>query len=613
MYFKGLVRDNPKTGKSDIYYRLVESFRGIDDRVCHRTMVNAGFLGHYCVEDLKYIQNTLTDRAKGKMELFPTENIEVKNEMERLWELLLKSGKVDILEAQKKGEQMINADTIRHDQVQELGSEWLCYQALEQLQFGKILEELGWSQQQINLSLTQIISRSIYPFSELKTSKIIQENSAVCHITGYDLNKITKDKLYENALKLYEVKDAIEKKLSKKTSEIFDLQDKIILYDLTNTYWEGEKRNSKLSQHGRSKEKRSDAKLVVLALVVNQEGFIKYSNIFEGNMSDVSSLPKIIDQLRSRTSNTGVKATVVIDAGISSNQNLALIKEKGYDYVCVSRSKIKDYVIDPKDHKITLSAKKNQSIELQRVKVEGSTDYHLKVKSSGKSLKEQGMKSRFDQRFEEELAKITVSLSKKWGVKNAEKVWERIGRAKEKYPSASKYYQIEVQIDCKTNKATTLTYTKNDKPVQENLGVYFIKTTLDIQQEKTLWEIYNIIREIESTFRSLKTDLDLRPIYHKNDQATMAHIHLAILAYWVVQTIRYQLKKKGIKQDWQEILRVTSTVKLVTTTAKNANEQTLKITKSSEPNQSVKAILQALNYKPKFTKIIKSVVHKPPN
>ena len=91
----------------------------------------------------------------------------------------------------------------------------------------------------------------------------------------------------------------------------------------------------------------------------------------------------------------------------------------------------------------------------------------------------------------------------------------------------------------------------------------------------------------------------------------MAHIHLAILAYWVVQTVRYQLKQKGIKHDWQELLRISSTVKLVTTTAKNANEKVLKTTKSSEPHQSVKVILQALNYKPKWNIITKSVVHKP--
>ena len=125
----------------------------------------------------------------------------------------------------------------------------------------------------MNLALTQIISRAVYPASELKTSKWIKENSAVCEVTNYPVQIITKDKLYTSALKLFSVKDAMESFLSTKTNELFDLQDKIFLYDLTNTYFEGQKSGSQLAQFGRSKEKRSDAKLVVLALVVNIEEY----------------------------------------------------------------------------------------------------------------------------------------------------------------------------------------------------------------------------------------------------------------------------------------------------------------------------------------------------
>ena len=100
----------------------------------------------------------------------------------------------------------------------------------------------------------------------------------MCEVTGYPIEKITKDKLYKSALDLFEIKDHLEQHLSMRTNELFDLQDKIILYDLTNTYFEGQKRNSQLAKFGRSKEKRSDAKIIVLALVVNTEGFVKYSN-----------------------------------------------------------------------------------------------------------------------------------------------------------------------------------------------------------------------------------------------------------------------------------------------------------------------------------------------
>nr|WP_027470434.1 hypothetical protein [Saccharicrinis fermentans] len=166
----------------------------------------------------------------------------------------------------------------------------MCHQALEQLQFGGFLEKQGWSDHDINLAKTHLISRAVYPASELKTSKWIKENSSVCEITGTDIGKVTKDKLYRISNKLYEVKEALENHLSVRTNELFDIKDKIVLYDLTNTYFEGRKEHSSIAKFGRSKEKRSDAKLVVLALVINVEGFIKYSSILEGNMADSKHL-----------------------------------------------------------------------------------------------------------------------------------------------------------------------------------------------------------------------------------------------------------------------------------------------------------------------------------
>lgn len=133
--------------------------------------------------------------------------------------------------------------------------------------------------------------------------------------------------------------------------------------------------------------------------------------------------------------------------------------------------------------------------------------------------------------------------------------------------------------------------------LEEQLGVYFIRTSLNPKEEETLQTIYNTIKEIENTFRSLKTDLDLRPIYHKNDDFTLAHLHLGLLAYWVVNIIRYQLKAKGINSAWQEIIRITNTQKIVTTTGQNSFDQTIQIRRCSQPNTEVEKVYSALGYK----------------
>lgn len=307
---------------------------------------------------------------------------------------------------------MVDVETLRHKDVREIGSEWLCYQAVEQLKIKEKLTALGWNDEQVKLAITQIVSRAIYPYSESRTSRWIQENSAICEVTGYPIEKITKDKLYQSALDLFGVKDALEQHLSHRTNELFDLQDRIILYDLTNTYFEGQKGKSKIAAFARSKEKRNDAKLVVLALVVNVEGFVKYSNVFEGNKTDVNPLPEIIDNIRVQTSQDK-RAVVVLDAGISSAENLALIQSKGYDYVCVSRAKIKDYQVEPLGKVETITSKNKEQISLEKVINEGTTDYLLKVRSEAKLLKEQSMRNQFESRFLLEMEKIKASLTKK--------------------------------------------------------------------------------------------------------------------------------------------------------------------------------------------------------
>ena len=128
-------------------------------------------------------------------------------------------------------------------------------------------------------------------------------------------------------------------------------------------------------------------------------------------------------------------------------------------------------------------------------------------------------------------------------------------------------------------------------------GIYFLRTSLKGNDEKTLWSIYNIIREIEYTFRVLKTDLDLRPIYHKTDSAAMAHLHLGMLAYWLVATIRYQLKQQGINSDWREIVRTMNTQKCVTTSLVNIKNETISIRQCTEPTKEVKKIYDLLKYK----------------
>ncbi|PKP50121.1 MAG: transposase, partial [Bacteroidetes bacterium HGW-Bacteroidetes-1] len=618
MYFKISMRTNPKTNLYSGYYRLVESYRNTNDRVCHRTILNAGYLDELNADQLNLIQKILTAKVSHHdqplFELPYTDDPMVMRFVDEFYNRMVAEKRIDVLldKQDKKGAksgkdlQTIDINSIRNKDVREIGAEWLSYQAMNQLQITPFLERQGWNEEEIKLAQIHIISRAVYPASELTTAHWIKENSAICEITGYDIEKITKDRLYHISKKLYSEKKALEHHLSIRTNDLFDIQGRIMLYDLTNTYFEGRKQGSTLAKYGRSKEKRSDSKLVVLALVVNPEGFIKYSSILEGNIADSKTLEGMINELRIKTSSSTQKALVVIDAGIAADDNLAMIKEKGYDYLCVSRSSLKNYNIEAGATTVTVTDNKKQKIELCRVKSDRNTDYYLKVESHSKELKERSMNEQFRSRFESGLQKIADSLTKKGGVKQQDKVYEPIGRVKQKYPSINRYFDIivEVKDDDQPKRKNKSTMAVQDKKIVTSMkwaikegadinarsGVYFLRTSLQANSQDVLWQFYNTIREIEATFRVLKTDLDLRPIYHQKDESTMAHLHLGLLAYWVVNTVRHQLKQEDIHSGWREIVRAMNTQKAVTTLAQNIHDQVIMIRRCSEPNQHVRRL-----------------------
>lgn len=175
------------------------------------------------------------------------------------------------------------------------------------------------------------------------------------------------------------------------------------------------------------------------------------------------------------------------------------------------------------------------------------------------------MNRNFRKRFEEELEKIKKSLETKNGTKNYTKVIERVGRAREKYPSIAKYYVIDYIPDNEKNPKNMAAIINWRIAIPENIdrnnGIYFLRTNVATFDEKTTWDYYNLTREIECTNRQLKTDLNLRPIPHQKDDRSDALWFFGLLAYWVVNIIRYRLKQSGMMHHWTEIVRMMSTQK----------------------------------------------------
>jgi hypothetical protein len=447
-----------------------------------------------------------------------------------------------------------------------VGAEHVCHTTLQRLGIQSFLKGLGWSKEKIDIALMQVIARAVYPYSEFKTAKYIRENSAVCEMFGLNPDKITKDTLYKSSHDLYKVHREMEDYLHKRVCTMFDIEDRILLFDLTNTYFEGKMEDSKICKRGHSKEKRDDCKIVVLAAVVNTEGLLVRTEIFEGNRQDVTTLEEVIGSLEENLDTC--KHLVVMDAGFSSAANLQWLKDHGYDYITVMRSSGVKYTAEGPVR--TITDNKRQEIRLQMAKVEGVTDTVLLVDSDARIAKERSMYNLYVSRYELGLEKIKAGIEGR-GTKKLDKVQNRLGRLDAKFVGMRRLYDIDFTYNDK-DIATGMTWSRNaevDEATRMMHGKYLLQTSLD--------------------------------------EASKAHLNLAVLAYWVVSTTKYMLKKKGINVRWDELLRIMSTQQRVTMVAEQDNGRLLKVRRSTTPEAKLAEIQEALDITPHPVCSIKSV------
>ena len=633
--FMKAKRRRAKGGEGYIYYTLCGSWRDSQGLTMRDELLHVGRHDDFDVWEMREVADIVTDRANGEPQsaFYEQEHSQkVRTMADSIYSQLIALGKIDIPGRNRPGESDIercrreherrfiaDSSTATHPWSLQIGAEYLCVETMKKLRLVEALGELGFTGEQTALALTQIAIRAVHPASEYATAQWIKPHSDVCRLTGFDVEKITKDRLYQSAIRLYDVREGLMKHLSHWTKELFGYDDSLILYDLTNVYAEGDYDESKWWDYGHSKEKRDDCKLLVLALVVNRHGFPKHYQLFEGRMQDYDSFARIIDELDTHMKSLGVSPIVVMDAGIATAENLDLLRERKYKFLCVSRSSRKAYKPMegiPVEH---IQDKLHQPIEIRRVEVEfkkdkdgklpaASSDTFYWVRSEAKAAKENGMYDQFTRRFEAELEKIRASLSKRRGTKKTDKVLIRIGRAKQKYPSVASHYDIDVTEDGQTGNVTAIEWKiKEGYDHNGTAGVYFLQTNLDGGDGATVWTIYNILKEVESSFRCMKTDLNLRPVFHKKDKPCLAHLHLGILAYWVVATIRYQLKQKGYTKGWTQIVDIMDTQHSVATEMKNLQGETIHIESPTEPTDQVREICEKVGISTIPYKMKKSV------
>ncbi|HEX9618353.1 MAG TPA: IS1634 family transposase [Anaerolineales bacterium] len=461
--------------------------------------------------------------------------------------------------------------------------------ALSRLEIPRILESAGLNGVQRAAAMGSIIGRMAAPGSELATWGWLKERSALGELLEVDFEAMPLMRLYRVSDLLVRHREAIEAALFTRIQSLFALPATVTLYDLTNTYFEGEMAGNAKARRGRSKEKRSDCPLVTLGLVLDGSGFVRRSRMFEGSVAEASTLEGMLQGLEAPPG-----ALVIMDAGIATEANIAWLLKHHYRYLVVSRERTRQFDASQAVETTTAS---EQTIRIQRVLSEDGSEVRLYCHSQERQEKETAMSARFIQRFEAGLTKLAEGLQKPRGEKRRDKLLQRIGRLQEKSHGIGRHYRIELTPDESGAKALALTWERVpvDGTQLSHPGVYCLRTNELSWDEATLWRTYTMLTDLEAVFRSLKSELGLRPVYHHKEERAEGHLFITVLAYQAVQVLRQQLKAHGIHESWSTLRQTLSVQQRVTATFKQRDGRTLHVRKATVAEANLKKLYDALD------------------
>jgi transposase len=597
---------NRETKKSYFNFQLVESIR-TERGPRQRILLNLGSQLDLDKQECKLLADRIEEIVIGHSSLFPAPE-----KIEKLAQIYAQKLVRNLSVPMEKiaptvavpDLQTIDLKTLIQQEARTVGSEHLLLTIASELKLPEYFKKLGFSQTEIALSLSTIIARAVFPASERATFSRLQYQSGLGELLDFDFHDISLEKLYQTSDLLLKHKESLEKHLKKEQRSIHGVVSTLILYDLTNTYMEGQAKSNPKAKHGVSKEKRTDCPLVTLGLVVDQHGFILRSKFLEGNVSEPKSLDQAIQALGYESDL--IKPTLVIDAGISSAENLSWLKNNGYTYIVSARQ-------DPPTAEINGEHEycgDDGQVKVAHLKIEDDKeDRWLICHSPAKEATASQMKTIFQQRFEHDLSKLHAGLSKPKGRKKYEKVLERVGRLKEKHRKISGCYEITVTPSTDQKTAIAVEWKILSEKLTEKLtGEYFLRTNLMDKGAKELWDVYNMLRRIEDSFRFMKSALGMRPVYHQKGKRVDGHLWITILAYYLIQDVMYRLKKRGIVEQWQTVRTHLDSRVRVTAQVQTDQNKTLHVRSTTEPEVFHKKIYEALGLSSKILSSKKSVL-----
>lgn len=588
MYIRQTKTSNATSGEAYFTFRLVASKR-IEGKVRQQTLLNLGRTFSLPREQWPVLCSRVEQILSGQMSLAP-----ISTAIEALAQRYAARLVADSRPVAAPGESAgpvyheVDVDSLELVRPRSIGVEHAGLAALNWLELPRILEQVGLNGKQQAAVIGNVIGRMASPASELATWGWLRERSGLGELLEVDFEALPLMSLYRASDLLVRHRQAIEAALFSRINDLFALPTTVTLFDLTNTYFEGEMAGNSKAKRGHSKEKRSDCPLVTLGLVLDGSGFVRRSRMFAGNVAEASTLEEMLQGLDAPTG-----ALVIMDRGIATEANISWLIEHQYRYLVVSRERTRRF---DSAQSLEVTTASDQTVHLQRVVSDDGSEVRLYCHSEARQEKETAMTKRFSQTFENGLAKLAAGLLKPRGEKNRDKLLQRIGRLEEKSHGISRHYRIEL-TPAEGPLVTTITWTKEpiDGTQLTHPGVYCLRTNELHWDAATLWQTYTQLTDLEAVFRSLKSELGLRPVYHHKEDRADGHLLITVLAYQAVQVLRRKLKLQGINAGWTALREIFSGQQRVTATFTQKDGRTLHVRKTTVAEPKLRSLYDALS------------------
>ena len=577
-------------------HRLVNSER-TGAKVRQRTLLNLG--GHFGIprEQWPLLCQRIDEILDGQTPLLDDAPPALEEEAQRIAAQLLARTPAPAGESPRTAPsgrdlQSVDIDSLELARPRSVGVEQVGLWALSQLGLVERMAELGMNGPLRAAAVGSIVGRLAHPASERATHAWLRGRSALGELLGVDFETMGAMQLYRASDALMRHREAIESHLFGQAMGLFGLEPTITLYDLTNTFYEGEAAQQPKAQRGHSKEKRGDCPLLTLGLVLDGGGFVRRSQVFAGNVREDRTLAEMLSALKAPPG-----ARVVLDRGIATEEQVRWLRENGHRYIVVSRERRRRFDAEAATAHRT---RRGGTVHLHRVDDAEGGEVRLYCYSEERAEKERGIAERFAKRLEKDLKALHEGLSRPRTQKKLDRIWQRIGRMREKSRGAGQHYDIEVTADESGERAVAVTWTRQpvDGSMTTHPGIYCLRSNETDWSEEALWRTYTTLTDLEAVFRSLKSELGLRPIYHRKPLRAEGHLFITVIAYQLVQVIRKRLAERGSKgcrsASWTSLRRTLAGRQRVTATFKCADGRSLHVRKATRPEPRQRAILDAL-------------------